>query len=114
MARGTRTRKHRLVPDELAAQIGGRIRALRSEQKISFDEFVERTGLGRGYVSELERGLVVPTVGTLARVATVLGVTLADLVVGESDRERVFSALRGAPASTLAAVRRLVRRAKKP
>src|SRR5690606_29743449 len=67
--------RHRDRPDPLAARIGKRIRQLRVETEFAFDAFVEETGLGRGYVSELERGLVVPGVGTLARVARALGVT---------------------------------------
>ncbi len=87
---------HRLEPDPLAARVGARIRRLRAEKDFTFDAFVGETGLGRGYVSELERGLVVPTVGTLARVAAALEVTLADLVLGDTDRERLFEELRDA------------------
>jgi transcriptional regulator with XRE-family HTH domain len=83
----------------LARRIGERIRALRVEAELSFDAFVEETGLGRGYISELERGLVVPTVGALAKVAAVLDVTLADLVLGHSLREQIFEAtLHASPA----------------
>lgn len=62
-----------------------------------FGELVARSGLGRGYVSELERGLVVPTVGTLARIAAALDLTVADLVAGDGDREAMFEQLRGRP-----------------
>jgi transcriptional regulator with XRE-family HTH domain len=54
------------------------IRALRLEAEFTFDALVEETGLGRGHVSELERGTVVPTIGTLAKVASALQLTLAD------------------------------------
>lgn len=91
-----RSGRHRLEPDPLAARIGQRVRALRTAAEFGFDAFVEETGLGRGYVSELERGLVIPTIGTLARVARALDVTVADLVIGETDRERLFSDLRRA------------------
>lgn len=63
---------------------------------------MEETGLGRGFISELERGLVNPTLLTLARVASVLGVTIADLVAGSSTREKVFVLLRRAPPSRVA------------
>jgi transcriptional regulator with XRE-family HTH domain len=75
------------------------------ETEFAFDAFVEETGLGRGYVSELERGLVVPGVGTLARIATALGVTIADLVVGDTDRERLFEELRRRPTAMIRALR---------
>ncbi len=101
--------RHRAAPDPLAARVGMRIRTLRKELEFAFDAFVEETGLGRGYVSELERGLVVPTIGTLARVASALEVTIADLVVGDTDRERLFEELRHEPASTIRDVREHVR-----
>lgn len=101
--------RHRDRPDPLAARIGKRIRQLRAETQFAFDAFVEETGLGRGYVSELERGLVVPGVGTLARVARALGVTLADLVAGDTERERLFDELRGRPASVIRAAREAAR-----
>jgi transcriptional regulator with XRE-family HTH domain len=91
------SRRHRASPDRIAARVGKRIRSLREAAGIPFGEFVTRTGLGRGYVSELERGLVVPTVGTLARIAAALEVTIVDLVIGDGDREAIFDALRARP-----------------
>jgi transcriptional regulator with XRE-family HTH domain len=61
-------------------------------------------------VSELERGLVVPTIGTLARVARALEVTIADLVAGETDRERLFEDLRGQPPAVMRDIREHIRR----
>lgn len=90
-------RRHRASPDRIAARVGKKIRALRQAAGIPFGELVSRSQLGRGYVSELERGLVVPTVGTLSRVAAALGVTMADLVAGEGDRETIFELLRDEP-----------------
>lgn len=102
--------RHRERPDPLAARIGQRIRQLRTDAEFPFDAFVEETGLGRGYVSELERGLVVPGVGTLARVSAALGVTIADLVCGDTDRERLFDELRGRPAALVRTLRDTVRK----
>lgn len=101
--------RHRGQPDPLAARVGLRIRKLRKDAEFTFDAFVEETRLGRGYLSELERGLVVPTIGTLARVARALEMTIADLVIGDSERERLFDELREAP---VAAVRELRDRAR--
>jgi transcriptional regulator with XRE-family HTH domain len=97
--------KHRRSPHPFAQEIGGRIRRIRKEQEFSFDAFVEETGLGRGYISELERGLVVPSVATLATVARALELTVADLVAGSSERELLFVELRGVPAAFLRRVR---------
>jgi transcriptional regulator with XRE-family HTH domain len=80
----------------LAELVGARIRELRLEAEFTFDAFVEETGLGRGYVSELERGTVVPTIGTLAKVAKALDLTLADLVaIGDTRREKLLCEVKG-------------------
>lgn len=98
----TRSKRHRHEPDPLARRVGGRIRELRIERDFTFDAFVEECGLGRGYVSELERGLVVPSLTTLATVARVLDVTVADLVAGASPREALFVETRGLPQRVIA------------
>ena len=87
--------RHRTKPDPLARAVGARVRKLRKERDFTFDAFVEETGLGRGYISELERGMVVPTITALAKVAAALELTVADLVLGESLRERLFEVARG-------------------
>jgi transcriptional regulator with XRE-family HTH domain len=97
--------RHRGHPDPLAAHVGSRIRKLRQEAEFTFDAFVEETNLGRGYLSELERGLVVPTIGTLARVARALELTIADLVIGDTERERLFDELREATGATVRELR---------
>jgi transcriptional regulator with XRE-family HTH domain len=92
----------------LAALLGARIRDLRKERGFSFDAFAEE--LGRGYVSDLERGKVVPTLATLAKVASVLELEIADLVAfGPSPRLELFTLTREL---TPVQVRRLLREAK--
>ncbi|MGE0322119.1 MAG: helix-turn-helix domain-containing protein [Polyangiaceae bacterium] len=68
--------------------MGARVRKLRKEKGISFDALVGETGLGRGYISELERGLVNPTIGNLDLVAQALGVSLAELLTDDSNGEQ--------------------------
>lgn len=85
---------HRRKPVPIARTVGKRIRALRLARDWTFDAFVEETGLGRGYISEMERGLVVPSLETLRRVADALGLTIADLVLGGSAREHLFEITR--------------------
>lgn len=93
-ARPQKSQRHRKKPEPVAKAVGETINRLRRERRFSFDAFVEETGLGRGYISELERGLVVPTVVTLKRLADALEVTVADLVLGHSAREAIFSGAR--------------------
>ena len=104
-----RAPRHRVEPDPLAKRIGERVRALRKSEGFSFDAFVEETSLGRGYISELERGLVVPSVSSLARIADALEMTLADLVIGTTERERLFEELRDAPQEVVRSLRASVK-----
>ena len=102
----------RVEPDPLAEKIGHRIRSLRKEAGFSFIEFVAETELGAGYISELERGLVVPGAGALARVADALGVALCDIVAFPDDdaRQRLLDLTRRLDDADIDA---LVRSAKK-
>ena len=93
--------RHRTSPEPTAERVGARVRLLRRQAEFSFDAFVEETGLGRGYVSELERGLVVPSLTVLARIAEALDTTIADLVLGDSPREQLFAMARSLPPSEL-------------
>jgi transcriptional regulator with XRE-family HTH domain len=92
--RSRTTTRHRHKPDPLAREVGTRVARLRKERGFTFDAFVEECGLGRGYVSELERGLVVPTIHALAKVAAALELSMADLVLGDSPRERLMEVTR--------------------
>jgi transcriptional regulator with XRE-family HTH domain len=89
--------RHRKHPDPAAKAVGLRVKELRQVlgPKGSFDVVVEETGLGRGYISELERGLVVPGLTALRSLAKALEVTVADLVIEDSLREQLFVMSRG-------------------
>ncbi len=95
----------------MSAKVGTRIRELREESGFTFDAFVEETGLGRGFVSEVERGLAVPSLTTLDKIARALDVTIADLVIGDSPREQLFEATRGLTAKDVRALLRELKKA---
>lgn len=80
--RTTPNRRHRSEPEPLARALGHKIRSIRKEKEISFDALVGLSELGRGYVSELERGLAVPSIVTLHKIAEALEVSVVDLVHG--------------------------------
>lgn len=107
--RPTKRGRHRTQPVPSARALGEMLKQLRLERGFSFDAFVGETELGRGYVSELERGLVVPTLRTLERVATALNLTVADLVLTDATaRERLFALTRNLSEDVIA---RLIRQA---
>lgn len=103
-------RRHRANPDPQGVRFGERLRQLRREADFTFDAFVEETGLGRGYVSELERGLAVPTLITLSKIARALELPVADLVLGDTFREQLYEAMRSLGESELKHLRAEIER----
>lgn len=102
----------RKVADPLAIQIGTRIRTLREELGLTQEKLSYEAGLkSKGHLSGIEKGLVVPTLPTLALIAERMSVELIDLVTfpGSSDRHALVDLTRGMKAGT---VRRLVREAR--
>ncbi|MET7333748.1 cupin domain-containing protein [Nonomuraea sp. NPDC005650] len=65
--------------DEAMAQIGARIRMLRSGQGLTLKEVAERTGISISMLSMLERGVSSASVGTLVSVASALGSHMYEL-----------------------------------
>jgi transcriptional regulator with XRE-family HTH domain len=101
----------RLEPDPLAQAVGLRIRRLRQEQGLTLEKLAFESELGsKGHPSNLERGLVMPTVKTLHVLAERLGVLLADLVTFPDDgpRQQLIELTRTVPVGTL---RKLLREA---
>lgn len=95
--------------DPLALKIGGRIRSLRQELEITQEKLAYEGGLkSKGHLSGIEKGLVVPTLGTLSLLAERLGVDLLDLVTfPESSARQQLVALTGRMKP--GTVRRLIR-----
>ena len=60
------------------ARLGRRVAALRGD--VSQREFASRAELDPGTVSRVERGAMDPSISTLAKVASALGVTLEDII----------------------------------
>jgi transcriptional regulator with XRE-family HTH domain len=52
-------------------------------KKWSVNQLADFAGVGRGYLSELLRGMKSPTVRTLAKIAAALGVGVRDLLPTE-------------------------------
>jgi transcriptional regulator with XRE-family HTH domain len=103
--------------------IGERLRALRSEKKISQGMIEKRTGLLRCYISRVENGYTVPAVETLEKFARALEVPIYRLFYeGDGKPEMTNTAKRnsanenvwgssGKDARTLAKFRRLLSQA---
>lgn len=69
------------APDELALEVGQRIREIREEEGLTIQELAETSELGsKGHLSNMERGLVRPNIQTLKQIADGLGVQPLDLM----------------------------------
>ena len=64
----------------LIAAVAGRIRSLRLSRSLTQEALAEKAGLPVETISRAENARMMPTLATLAAVATALGVDLADLV----------------------------------
>ncbi|MGN7779602.1 MerR family transcriptional regulator [Mycolicibacterium sp. 22603] len=69
-------------PDHVshANAIGHRIRALRTTAGLSLRELAEQSGVSASTISSLERGLSMPSVGSLHKLGRAFGMTLATLL----------------------------------
>lgn len=67
-------------PKDDAGEIGARIRARRLALGMTLGELSEASGLSTGALSQIERGLVSPTVRTLYTIADVLSMSPAQLI----------------------------------
>jgi transcriptional regulator with XRE-family HTH domain len=99
----------RTTPDALALALGRRIKALRVEVGLPQEKLAYTSELrSKGHLSNLERGLVMPTLATLRVLAEGLGVGVVDLVndPDEGDRAKLIELTRSLPPGVL---RKLIR-----
>jgi transcriptional regulator with XRE-family HTH domain len=64
--------------------VGRRLKELRRSRELTLAQLAERTGLSIGSLSQVERGLVSPTIRTVYAVSTALGVSPAWIIDPDS------------------------------
>ena len=76
--------------NEARHQLGERIRAMRTEQKMTVRGFALMIGLSKDYIIDLEYGRKSPTFDTILKIAAGLDVTASELLqgIGESSEAR--------------------------
>ncbi|MNR82222.1 HTH-type transcriptional regulator PuuR [compost metagenome] len=72
---------------EIELQLGKRISKLRSAKGFTQDKLAEATGFTKGYLSKIENSKVIPPIGTLVKIAQILGTDVADLLEPEISSE---------------------------
>jgi transcriptional regulator with XRE-family HTH domain len=65
---------------EEGALFGARLREMRVERGLTQPDLAGRVGTSASNISDLERGIKVPTLTTIARLAKALGCKVTDLV----------------------------------
>jgi len=71
--------------------LGSRIRDERLRQELTLDDLSQKTGLSKGFLSQVERGLAQPSVGSLKRIARQLGISMVHFFTPQnSNRDRSF------------------------
>lgn len=69
--------------------VGGRIRSLRTERRLTLSQVSARTGLNVGYLSQVETDKASPSLETLAALADAFGVPITWLLVDAAPPPRV-------------------------
>jgi transcriptional regulator with XRE-family HTH domain len=82
--------------DAMVAAVAQRIAALRANRKYTFDEFARRSGVSKGTLVQIEQERANPSISTLCRLATALGVSVADLVSSTPEAPSAVTLVRGA------------------
>jgi transcriptional regulator with XRE-family HTH domain len=74
--------EERTVPDpeDVNAAVGRNVRGHRTRLAWTLDDLAARAGVSKGMLSQVEQGRTNPSVATVCRLATALGVSLASLV----------------------------------
>ena len=76
--------------DESSLLVGKRLKTLRAERALTLRDLAQASDLSLNTISLIERGQISPTVATLHKLATALGVTIADFVEEEPQQEVIF------------------------
>jgi transcriptional regulator with XRE-family HTH domain len=98
--------------DDTVKAIAGNVRRLRTDRGLSAAGLARASGVARATLAELEAGRGNPTIETLYGLASVLGVTLADLLVeAEAPAVQVVRAGEGPQISGPVLQARLLRQA---
>jgi transcriptional regulator with XRE-family HTH domain len=64
--------------------VGAWVRQLRSDQRMSLRTLASRTGFSPSFISQLENGVVSPSIASMEKISNALGVTLAEFFVAKS------------------------------
>ena len=76
---------------DINIQIGEQVRLAREKAKVTQEQLAEKIDVSPQYVSDLERGVVGPSVSTIKRICTSLNVSSDQLLFGNANQEHLAS-----------------------
>ena len=77
-------------PEKVTSEIGKKIRDLRKQNGLTQQELADRSELTKGFISQLERGQVSPSMVTLMDLIEILGTTPSDFFKPTGAEKVVF------------------------
>src|SRR3712207_5115857 len=91
--------------------LGARIRAIRTRRNLSLGDLASAAQVSRSLVSQIERGIATPSIETLRRLASAVGVPVFSLFLEEQGSQSVVRASerRGGPYTRTAGSRAIPR-----
>jgi transcriptional regulator with XRE-family HTH domain len=78
------------MPDDPSTLVSNRLKALRCARELTLRDLAALSGLSANTISLIEHGRTSPTIVTLHRLATALGVKVTDLIEESSYREVIY------------------------
>jgi transcriptional regulator with XRE-family HTH domain len=90
-------RKRKPLPQDMNGRelVAWNVRRLRVERDLSAESLATQSGVDRVYLSRIERALANATIDILERLASALGVEIAELLAVPSPRDRAPEPLPG-------------------
>ena len=89
------------MASHIEAELGGRIRNLRESKGMKIVDVAKATGLTSSMISQVERGLISPSIETLQKIADVLHIPIGYLFFDEDQlRDNVFQIFEDYPVVT--------------
>ena len=70
-------------------QLGTRIRSLRQARRLTLRDVADRAGVTESFLSQVERDVTSPSIATVHRIATALGLSIAQLFTEDVETGRV-------------------------
>lgn len=81
------------VESDLGRSLGPVMRQARKRQQLTLQQVAERASLSVSYISQIERNLLTPSVGTLKRIAGALDIPTGQLIAPDSGAARTMVAV---------------------